>query len=191
MGGPRPVLAAGIVLLLGACGGPSASAEPSMVVAPSVPPDWDVLEDEASGIQVAVPPGFARVEGMEGIVAQRVAEPGVFGAEVWARRAGDSQPEPPFTEEVVADWLEERLMSWSGGGPVSVTGIRRVTLPVGDAIEVRASLPGDQLFVQMVAYGIPTAEGVADLRIFASRDVWEESRADFELMALLFRIAER
>ena len=182
--------AAGLVVFLSACGGSSATAEPSVVATPSVPPEWTVLQDEAASVQVAVPPGYARVHGMEGIVAQRVVNPGVFSAEVWAHRAADVQPEPPFTEEVVANWLEERLVSWGGGGPIGVSQVRRLNLPAGEAIEVRASVQIDRSIVDMVAYGIPTAQGIADLRIVAVREVWDEQRADLELIPLLFRLSE-
>lgn len=195
IGRTAPVLLVVFLVALGACSAPQSSGSADMAMssapaasAPPMPEGWQLLEDETGRMWVALPPAFARVEGMDGVVAQDGSEPGVFAAEVWAARDWHPQPDPPFTEQVVAAWLEEQLASWARPNGFDATSVRRVDLPAGEAIEIRGHIGIDSGTIEVLAYAIATADGVADLRIFGVSEVWAERRSELELIPLLWRL---
>ncbi len=200
----RAAACAVAALLLAACAGevqpemPDATETPAPVppsesaseASASVPAGWEVMEDDTASLRVALPPDLVRIEGFPGVSAQLATEPPTFAIEVHAAAAPELQPPKPWTESAVEAWLLGRIGDWVGDRVTHVeTSV--VELPAGEAIQVRAKLdPGGPDVVEVVAYAIPSATGIADLHILALPEYWETRGDDLELIPHLLDLGD-
>jgi hypothetical protein len=144
------------------------------------------MEDDTGSLRVALPPDLVRIKGFPGVSAQLATEPPSFAIEVHASAAPDLQPPKPWTESAVEAWLLERVGQWVAAGQVANVETSLVELPAGEAIQVRAQLrPGSPDVIEVVAYAIPSATGVADLHILALPEYWETRGDDLALIPRL------
>jgi hypothetical protein len=132
------------------------------------PEGWQVATDGERPIRIAVPPDFEVLDDFPDIAAQLRTDPPVFAIEIHAANAPGVLPPPPWTLDVVADWLTERIGSWSNPDGVKRLSARTVLLPAGEAIEVRANVAALGLpLIQVVDYAVPTGDSIADLHFVA------------------------
>lgn len=89
-----------------------------------------------------------------------LSNPGVGLMAVGPR--GETQPEPPFTDERLEAWL----LDWVSNRRPDFYQRDAVLLPVGRAVRVRLTFdPGTPDGVEVAVYAVPTAVGVAVLQI--------------------------
>ena len=147
------------------------------------------MEDDTGSLRVALPPDLVRIEGFPGVSAQLATKPPTFAIEVHAAAAPDRQPPRPWTETTVEAWLLDRVASWVGVDQVTQVETSVVELPAGEAIQVRGQLrPGGPDVVEIVAYAIPGATGIADLHILALPEYWETRGDDLALIPRLLEL---
>lgn len=188
-----------LILVLAACStGPVAddaqpeSAPETAPTAPEVPPGWQLLRDEPSGIALALPADMRRIDGFPAVSAQSTVEPGTFTLEVHSALQRFPPPPRPWNEPTLTEWLTQGAMYWIPGELVAVDA-KAVELPAGDAIELRAQIEtrGEEDAIDVRAYAIPTTSGVLDLYILAPLSTATQRADELDLIPRLLTIDER
>jgi hypothetical protein len=148
------------------------------------------MEDDTGSLRLALPPDMVRIHGAPGVSAQLATEPPTFAVEVHAAAAPDLQPAKPWTKGAIETWLLERVRGWTTAELTNVeTSI--VQLPAGEAIALQAQFrPNGPDLVEVVAYAIPSATGVADLQIFAIPEYWTTREDDLALIPRLLVLGD-
>ena len=197
----RGVLVGVIGAIVSACGQQPAASTPiagleasrgasqSAQEAPAaVPAGWVAMEDDTGALRLALPLDLIRIEGFPGVSAQLATHPPTFAIEIHAAAARELQPPRPWTKSAVETWLVQQAGDWTGGDLTDVeTSV--VQLPAGEAIQLRAKLrPGNPDAIDVLAYAIPHANGVADLHLLALPEYWETRGNDLTLIPQLLEL---
>lgn len=183
LGRPLRPLAAVLILIAGCSAAPEATALPTR---PPVPDGW--IEIEMGTVQVAVPaewgPDIGSAPGS--ILVSALIPPGANNGVgvVAAGPRGERQPEPPLTDEGLAEFL----LTWGTSRRPDTYSASVVLLPAGRAVAVRSTHMADTPdSTEVHVYGIPTAVGVAVIQIIVDSDLIDRYGDAMELIPYLFR----
>ncbi len=176
-------LAVTLILLAAGCSAPEAV---SLLTRPPVPEGW--VEIERGGVRVAVPEEWGSEIGGQpdsiflSALIPPLSNPGVGLMAVGPR--GETQPEPPFTDERLEAWL----LDWVSNRRPDFYQRDAVLLPVGRAVRVRLTFdPGTPDGVEVAVYAVPTAVGVAVLQITVDASLMDRYARAVDQIPYLFQ----
>lgn len=184
--GSGSLILVGVLLFAPGC----SDAEPvTLPTRPPLPEGW--VEVAKGGVRVAAPPEWGpEFSGdVQSILLSALVPPGDNDGVglIAIGPHGEYQPDRPYTDESLADWLLKVITSTIP----DASSRSIVLLPAGRAVFVRATYhAATPDGVEVASYAIPTAVGVVYLQITVDLDLMDRYRTTMDLVPRLLEIGE-